>query len=128
MSTHTAMSAPARAAGTRDAPQPGAWLALSVLVLINLFNYIDRQVLAAVEPSIRAEFFPDAVNAQKAPDDQAKQAKFWMGLLSSAFLITYMATAPLFGWLANRMRRWVLVGIGVTIWSLASGGSGLAQT
>src|SRR5262245_56172242 len=37
---------------------PGARLALTLLLLINLFNYIDRQVLAAVEPSIRAEFFP----------------------------------------------------------------------
>jgi predicted MFS family arabinose efflux permease len=108
------------------APQPGAWLALGLLVLINLFNYIDRQVLAAVEPNIRAEFFPaqtdPATGEQKEPED----ARFWMGLLSTAFLVTYMLTAPVFGWLANRMSRWVLVGIGVGVWSLASGGSGLA--
>jgi MFS family permease len=105
---------------------PGARLALTLLVLINLFNYIDRQVLAAVEPSIRAEFFPKVEDPQTGEFKEPADAKFWMGVLSFAFLITYMVTAPIFGWLANRMRRWVLIGIGVIVWSLASGGSGLA--
>jgi MFS family permease len=39
-----------------------------------------------------------------------------------------MVTAPIFGWLADRMSRWLLVGLGVTVWSLASGASGLATT
>ena len=38
-------------------PPPGARIALLLLLGINLFNYIDRQVLAAVEPEIRATFF-----------------------------------------------------------------------
>jgi predicted MFS family arabinose efflux permease len=108
--------------------QDGAWLALGVLVLINLFNYIDRQVLAAVEPSIRAEFFPKVKDAQTGEEKEPEDAKAQMGLLSTAFLVTYMLTAPLFGWLANRMSRWLLIGLGVMIWSLASGGSGLAAT
>lgn len=109
-----------------DVPVPRARLALTLLVLINLFNYIDRQVLAAVEPSIRAEFFPKIEDAATGQFKEPADAKFWMGVLSFAFLITYMVTAPIFGWLANRMRRWVLIGIGVIVWSLASGGSGLA--
>lgn len=108
------------------APIPRARLALTLLVLINLFNYIDRQVLAAVEPSIRAEFFPPVVDPQTGEAKEPANAKFWMGVLSFAFLITYMLTAPIFGWLANRMKRWALIGIGVIVWSLASGGSGLA--
>ncbi len=36
----------------------GAGAALALLLAINLFNYIDRQVLAAVEPEIRDTFFP----------------------------------------------------------------------
>lgn len=112
----------------RDAIQPGAWLALGVLVLINLFNYIDRQVLAATEPSIRAEFFPNEVDAQSGKVRENPIAKGRMGLLSTAFLITYMVAAPIFGWLANRARRWLLIGIGVMLWSFASGGSGLAPT
>jgi MFS family permease len=131
-----------------DGVQPGARLALTVLVLINLFNYIDRQVLAAVEPQIRHEFFMSRtavaglVGTVAAPGGIGPlvalpsthtyvlepRAKTPMGLLSTAFLVTYMLTAPIFGWLANRMSRWVLVGIGVLVWSLASGGSGLATT
>jgi hypothetical protein len=41
-----------------QAPAPGARHALILLLLINLFNYIDRQVLAAVEPEIARTFFP----------------------------------------------------------------------
>src|SRR5262245_49745827 len=104
------------ASGGPQAPLPGARSALVLLLLINLFNYIDRQVLAAVEPNIRAEFFP-------VEDDLTK---FWMGLLQFAFMVTYMLASPVFGVLAERYRRWSLVAIGVAVWTLASGGSGLA--
>jgi MFS family permease len=120
--------------GAEPGPVPGARLALILLLLINLFNYIDRQVLAAVEPNIRRDFFgikdPETGELVKDPKtDQVMEepnAKTRTGLLSTAFLITYMLTAPIFGALANRMSRWMLVGAGVVIWSLASGGSGLA--
>src|SRR4051812_48107782 len=84
------------------ASQP-ARVALLLLVLINLFNYIDRQVLAAVEPEIRKTFFPGRLDQATGLTVEPEDAKFWMRLLSTAFLVTYMLTAPLFGWLANRM-------------------------
>src|SRR5262245_54159962 len=34
----------------RSTPLPGANTALALLLAINLFNFVDRQVLAAVEP------------------------------------------------------------------------------
>jgi MFS family permease len=108
-------SAPAPDAGPPQTPLPGARAALALLLAINLFNYIDRQVLAAVEPEIRAELLPDDPHP-----------KFWMGCLSMAFLVSYMLTAPLFGWLADRTSRWLIVAVGVGVWSLASGASGLA--
>jgi MFS family permease len=99
-------------------PLPGARPALVLLLAINLFNFIDRQVLAAVEPEIRKDFFPE----------DPHEGLFWTGYLSSAFMVTYMVTAPLFGWLADRWPRWYLVAIGVLLWSLASGASGWAAT
>ncbi len=104
---------------------PGARHALLLLVLINLFNYIDRQVLAAVEPSIRKEFFPP-VPGPNGELIEPEEAKELTGLLSFAFLATYMLTAPIFGALATRMPRWWLIGFGVVVWSLASGASGLS--
>src|SRR5262245_53949453 len=94
---------------------PGARVALLLLLAINLFNYIDRQVLAAVLPKIEETFLKD--------DPFAKTKLGW---LTTAFLVSYMLLAPVFGWLGDRTSRWLLVGVGVILWSLASGASGLA--
>jgi hypothetical protein len=108
---------------TPPSPQPfrkaGPYLAL--LIVINLFNYTDRQVLAAVLPDIQQDgsIFP--------PGDEAAEAK--AGWLASAFLVSYMLFSPLFGWLdGHRYRRWVILGLGVSLWSLASGSTGLVQS
>ena len=105
----------------RQTAAPGANTALALLLLINLFNYIDRQVLSAVIPRLEMDgtlFAPDA------PD-----TKFWLGLLPSAFMVSYMLFSPLVGWLdGHGYRRWVILGLGVSVWSLASGGSGFATS
>ncbi len=96
----------------------GARSALFLLLAINLFNYIDRQILAALEPDIRAGFF--------APGDVNAMTK--TGLLGDAFFVTYMISAPILGLLADRFSRWIIIGSAVILWSLASGASGLAAT
>jgi len=95
-----------------------ATAALWLLLVINLFNYIDRQVLAAVEPQIRETFF--------ATSD--RNAMAITGVLGTAFLVTYMLAAPALGWLSDRFSRWIIIGSAVIVWSLASGASGLAAT
>ena len=97
---------------------PGARTALALLLGINLFNYIDRFVLAAVEPNIRAAFF--------APGDPNAMAI--TGSLAPAFLVTYMISAPVLGFLADRFSRWLIVGICVILWSVATAASGFAGT
>lgn len=94
-----------------------AHTALWLLLAINLFNYIDRYILAAVLPQIKHDFLAGD------PNQNAKA-----GLLFPAFLISYMCAAPILGWLADRVSRWLLVGISVAIWSLATGWSGLAAS
>src|SRR5688572_56989 len=96
-----------------DSPLPGARKALVLLLLINLMNYVDRQILSAVELPIGKEF------------GVSPAATGW---LATAFLMSYMVFSPLFGVLADRMSRWVIIGVGVILWSLASGGSGAVQT
>jgi MFS family permease len=109
-------------------PARGARLSLILLLTINLFNYIDRYILAAVEPRIREQFFPGATAAGASAKEQLAAAMAKTGSLATAFLLSYMIAAPIFGWLATRMSRWVLVGISVLVWTLASGASGLAGT
>ena len=103
---------------TRARPSSAAKISLLLLLGVNLFNYIDRYVLAAVEPEIQAHFF--------APDDPNAHAL--TGLLGTAFLVTYMISAPIFGWLADRMSRWLIIGASVILWSAATAASGLAGT
>src|SRR5438445_13786799 len=103
---------------TSERSRSGGRAALFLLLTINLFNYIDRQILAAVEPDIRASFF--------APGDVNAMTK--TGLLGDAFFVTYMISAPILGLLADRFSRWMIVGSAVILWSLASGASGLAAT
>lgn len=111
-----------------QAPARGARLSLILLLTINLFNYIDRYLLAAVEPRIREHFFPGTTAVGASAKEQLAAAMAKTGSLATAFLLSYMIAAPIFGWLATRMSRWVLVGISVGIWTLASGASGLAGT
>lgn len=100
-------------------PVPGARAALALLLAINLFNYIDRQVLSAVLPRMQLD------GALFSPTDPNVQTK--LGLLTSAFLVAYMLVSPVVGWLdGHGYRRWVILGIGVSLWSLASGASGFA--
>ncbi len=86
---------------------------LFLLVLLNLFNYIDRYNLPPVIKPIEQEF--GATGTQ-------------MGLLATGFLVVYMVTAPIFGWMADRYSRWALVGVGMLIQSLGTFGSGLADS
>ncbi len=80
-----------------------------------MFNYIDRQVLAAVEPWIRATFF-------SATDVNAMAIS---GTLGSAFLITYMLSAPVLGWLSDRFSRWLIIGCGSDPLESRHGGVGV---
>lgn len=133
MTPSQANSAAAQGPGT--APLAGARLALGLLLAINLFNYVDRYILSASLKWISEEpgFFAPGSRVvafmnwfQHAFGFTPKMAV--LGLLSSAFMVTYMLTAPVFGRLAERYRRWNLIAVGVILWSLASGGSGLATT
>jgi MFS family permease len=84
---------------------------LAVMVGINFLNYADRYVGAAVAPLVQSEFH--------LSDAQ-------IGLLGTAFLLVYAVAALPFGYWGDRGVRRTIIGIGVTIWSLATLVSGLA--
>src|SRR5271169_3917503 len=79
--------------------------ALLLLTALNFLNYIDRNVLFAVQPLVQKEF--------TLSDQQ-------VGFLTSAFFICYMIAAPLIVPLADRFpRKWIMA-IGAFVWSLAT--------
>jgi MFS family permease len=84
---------------------------LILLMAVNLLNYIDRQVLYAVFPLIKTDFHLS---------DTA------LGFLGSAFMLCYMCSAPLLGWVGDRGGRIRLASCGVAVWSIATALSGIA--
>jgi len=91
---------------------PQALLALTVLTLINLLNYLDRYVVSGIVPDL------------KAPPLGLSDSQ--IGLLTTAFMLVYMATAPIFGALGDRGSRTKPIAIGVFVWSIATILSGFA--
>jgi len=76
--------------------------ALILLTALNLLNYVDRNVLFAVQPLVQDEFH--VTNAQ-------------IGYLTSAFLAFYMIAAPFVGPLADRYSRKLIIVLGAVFWS-----------
>ena len=87
-------------------------LALSVLTLINLVNYLDRYVVSAIVPDL------------KGPE--MGLSDFQIGSLMTAFMLVYMVAAPVFGTLGDRGSRTRPIAVGVFLWSLATVLSGFA--
>jgi MFS transporter, Spinster family, sphingosine-1-phosphate transporter len=79
-----------------------AYAILAVLTGLNILNYVDRNVLFAVQPLVKSEF--------GLTDTQ-------LGVLTSAFFFSYMFAAPLAGWMGDRFARRNIVVVGITIWS-----------
>ena len=85
--------------------------ALTLLLAANLLNYIDRQVLYAVFPLIKADL---------------RLSDTALGFLGSSFMLCYMVSAPLMGWLGDRLSRVRLAAAGLLVWSLATSLAGFA--
>lgn len=86
--------------------------ALGVLTFINLFNYLDRWVVAALIESIKKDLH--------LSDTQ-------LGFIATGFIVVYMLTSPFFGTLGDRKRRPPLIAVGVAVWSVATALAGFAR-
>lgn len=86
---------------------------LRALFALNVLNYFDRFLAAAVLPLILAEL--------SLSDTQG-------GALQSSLMVVYTVVCPLAGWLATSHSRFRLAGLGALVFSLATAGSGLAAS
>ena len=98
-------------AAVRD-PTRLARRGLVILTTINLLNYLDRYVPAALSESLRN-------SSLRISDTQ-------FGFLMSGFIVIYMMTAPVFGALGDTRSRPRIVAFGVFLWSIATAAGGLA--
>ncbi|MDH5617020.1 MAG: MFS transporter [Gammaproteobacteria bacterium] len=100
---------------TRTAPhisQGARRYALAILAIVNMFNFIDRQILAILLPSIRDEFgVSDA----------------WLGFLTgTAFAMFYIFLGIPVARYADRHNRRNLIALAVAVWSGMTALSGMA--
>ncbi|HEY0554139.1 MAG TPA: MFS transporter [Thermoanaerobaculia bacterium] len=103
-------------APTRTDPVRVARWGLFVLTFVNLFNYLDRFVVASVVESLKRP----APAGLGLSDTQ-------LGALATGFILVYMLTSPIFGTLGDRGKRPRLIAAGVAIWSVATALGGFAR-
>ena len=84
---------------------------LFILTGLNLFNYLDRSVLAAVRTPLQNELHLSDGDT---------------GRVATAFMIGYFATSPFFGYLGDRLARKWLIAFGIFVWSLGTVLTGFA--
>lgn len=80
----------------------GATTALVLLTALNFVNYIDRYILPGVQEQIKGEFH--------LSDEHIGALTFW-------FMLAYMLTSPVTGWLGDRLPRKPMIVIAALFWS-----------
>jgi MFS transporter, ACS family, hexuronate transporter len=89
------------------------WCAVAVFALASTWNYLDRLVLSAAAPRIRAEFHLSYTD---------------FSLLLSAFGLAYMLGSPAVGWFLDRVGLEAGIGWSVALWSVAAAFCGLTRS
>lgn len=87
------------------------WEALGILMVLAFLNYMDRNLLFPALDDIKKELGLSGGEA---------------GLLSSGFFLVYAFTAPLAGYLADRLSRKRILLFAVVLWSVVTALSGTA--
>ncbi|MCX6904795.1 MAG: MFS transporter, partial [Verrucomicrobia bacterium] len=92
-----------------------AWAVVAMLWPVALLNYLDRQMLATLRASIRADL-PSIGSDQD------------FGTLMAVFMWVYALLSPVGGFLADKFnRRWAIVG-SLFVWSVVTYLTGQAQS
>ncbi|HXS56687.1 MAG TPA: MFS transporter [Hanamia sp.] len=91
------------------------WILVALLWVVALLNYMDRQMLATMRPSMQI----DIHELQSATN---------FGYLMGIFLWVYGFMSPISGIIADKInRKWLIVG-SLFVWSAVTYGMGLATT
>jgi len=88
------------------------WLVLAVFVLSTAINYLDRQLLAALAPVLKAEF-------------RISNAQF--GMMLAAFGLTNALSAPFAGTLLDRIGLNRAISLAIGLWSAAGIATGFTR-
>lgn len=105
---------PRREGAASDHPPRSAWLLLGFLTVLNVLNFVDRQLIASLAPLLIAEL--GLTRAQ-------------IGLLAGfSFVVFYSLMGLALGAAADRVSRPRLMAAGLALWSLMTAVSGMARS
>ncbi len=94
-------------------PENRRWIIVAVMFLAIVFNYVDRQLVSVLKPTLKAEF---------SLDDKG------YAFIVNIFTICYATVYPLTGWLVDRFGSKKVMFWGMLTWSLACIGGGISKT
>ena len=91
------------------------WIVVGLLWVVALLNYMDRQMLATMRPSMENDI-PELVSGEN------------FGRLMAIFLWIYALMSPISGIIADKLnRKWLIVG-SLFVWSLVTFAMGFATS
>lgn len=91
------------------------WIVVALLWVVALLNYMDRQMLSTMKPSMMVDIF----ELQRAEN---------FGRLMAVFLWIYGLMSPVAGLIADRVsKKWLIV-VSLFVWSAVTFSMGYAQT
>jgi MFS family permease len=104
-----------------ESPRPAhspayAWFVLALLTLLNVVNFVDRQLVASLQVPLKAE--------ERLQLDDLKITL----LAGYAFAVVYAVAGLFLGTIADRAHRPRLIAAGLLVWSAMTAASGLAQS
>lgn len=94
-------------------PEQRRWIILVLVFGAMVLNYVDRQVISVLKPTLKAEF---------GLDDRG------YAMLVNAFVFSYAVAYPVAGWFVDRFGAGRVMFLGVLAWSAASLASGFTRT
>ena len=95
-----------------ESPLRRRWFILAIIFAAIVLNYVDRQILSILKPTLKEEF---------GFDDRG------YALLVNVFTVGYALMYPVAGWLVDRFGARMVMLSGIVTWSLACLGAGLTR-
>jgi MFS transporter, Spinster family, sphingosine-1-phosphate transporter len=93
-----------------------AWFVLALLILLNVVNFVDRQLVVSLQVPLKAD-----------PYLGLDDLKITL-LAGYAFAVVYSIAGLFLGTIADRWNRPRLIAAGLLVWSAMTAASGLAQS
>ncbi|OMO56380.1 Major facilitator superfamily [Corchorus capsularis] len=122
----------ARSSAAKDSPPQPSWFnpkrLLIIFCVINMINYVDRGAIASNGVNGSSKTCDDKGICKSGSGIQGEfdLSNFEDGLLSSAFMVGLLVASPIFASLAKSHNPFRLIGVGLSVWTLAAAGCGFA--